>query len=133
MSFCLHESFTSQDDANDAGTVVLRGQPPFYLELSIRSLSSDELRKERVMISDFEWKVSIPEFTFKSVGSYLISLDSIKDESNCEEIQLSLESRSLIVNVAETAAVVPYDARQTYCVGEQLRFQLEGVPPWQVK
>jgi len=36
------------------------------------------------------------------------------------------------VDVAETAAIFPFDSRQDFCVGDVSQFQLEGIPPWTI-
>jgi len=77
--------------------------------------------------------VNVPGYKFSSVGSTLITIDSVQDSSPCSQAELDSLKSSLWVDVAETAAIVPFDRREDYCEGDILSFQLEGTPPWTVR
>ena len=113
--------------------IALSGKPPFYLELSIQSLATGEVHKERVQTNGRRWSVAVKSFKFRNVGAYTVTIDSVLDSSKCSEDSSTHSSRVIIVNVAETAAIVPFDRRTDYCVGDKMRFQLEGIPPWHVR
>lgn len=67
------------------------------------------------------------------MGATLVTIDSVSDSSPCsEKVQLH-QTRSIWVDVAETAAIVPFETKTDYCVGDAVSFQLEGTPPWTVK
>jgi len=62
----------------------------------------------------------------------MLTIDSVRDASSCEREVEAFGINTLFIEVAETAAIVPFERRDEYCVGEMLRFQLEGTPPWQI-
>ncbi|KAJ7170021.1 hypothetical protein C8R46DRAFT_1162713 [Mycena filopes] len=71
-------------------------------------------------------------YEFKSIGPHLVVLESVSDASSCPQAPLDPISASIWVDVAETAAIIPVDRREHYCVGHVSQFQLEGVPPWTI-
>jgi nucleoporin POM152 len=133
LTFCLHENFHPQNREIDAGTIILEGLPPFYVELSLQSLATGEIREDRVQIWESSWKASIPDFKFDTVGTYLLIIKNVFDNSECVEAIDQQPARSLLITVAETAALVPYETKSEFCVGDMLKFQLEGKPPWEIR
>ncbi|KAF8527547.1 hypothetical protein BU17DRAFT_73948 [Hysterangium stoloniferum] len=133
ISFCLNDPFVPRDEYPMDGTIMLHGIPPFTLELSIKNLASSEIYKEVIETSLYEWTVDMPHYNFRTVGPHVITIDSVRDASNCPESDTEMGRRSQWIDVAETAVIVPFDRREDYCVGEALQFQLEGSPPWRVQ
>ncbi|KAH9947096.1 hypothetical protein B0H21DRAFT_778726 [Amylocystis lapponica] len=110
ISYCLNDAFTPHDAAGPDGTLVLEGTAPFYVTLSIRNLATSETYTETREIQDTTWKINIPSYSFHSIGPIW----------------------SVWVDVAETAAIVPFDRREDFCIGDAIQFQLEGTPPWAI-
>jgi len=50
----------------------------------------------------------------------------------CQPSPVESGSQSFRVDVAETAAIVPFERREDFCVGDVLHFQLEGKAPWKI-
>ncbi|KAG8897050.1 hypothetical protein FRB99_008481 [Tulasnella sp. 403] len=132
LSYCVGDSFKPLADHGNHGLVDLKGQPPFTLELSVKNMATGEYAEESVTVNAHEWTVELPSHTFKSIGSSLVTIESIKDSSPCPEVNSQPARRSIYVDVAETAAIVPFERKVDYCVGEPISFQLEGTPPWTV-
>jgi nucleoporin POM152 len=126
LTYCLHDTFRAEDIDSHSGVVKLQGTSPFYLELSLHNLATGEIRKERVQLLQDEWRVELPDYRFDTVGSYMLMIDSVWDGSTCKQDVDALGINSLLIDVAETAAIVPMERREDYCVGDILRFQLEG-------
>jgi len=116
----------------DDSTLVLTGTPPFSVELTIKNLASSEVRTEKFRTSDTEWKLSVPDYRFDTVGPHVITIDAVHDASKCAQAEPDVARRSLWVDVAETAAIIPLERRGDYCVGDVLNFQLEGNAPWRI-
>ncbi|KAF8514743.1 hypothetical protein JB92DRAFT_3082946 [Gautieria morchelliformis] len=133
ISFCLNDQLTPRDDYPLDGTIVLKGIPPFTLDISIKNLASSETYQETIETRLYEWKLDIPSYSFRTVGPHLVTIDAIRDGSKCRQSELDTSRQSQWIDVAETAVIVPFDRREDYCVGEALQFQLEGTPPWKVK
>ncbi|KZV93718.1 hypothetical protein EXIGLDRAFT_767824 [Exidia glandulosa HHB12029] len=137
LSYCLGDALEPLSGSyKDEGTIVLRGTPPFVLDLSIRNLGTSEVQKHTVHVPENEWRLNVPTYNFKAVGQHLVEIEAIRDANGCEHTEAPLGvagGKSAWVDVAETAAIVPYDRRVDYCVGDVLQFQLEGTPPWRVK
>lgn len=132
MSYCLHDTFTSLDASSADGVVVLEGRPPFTLTLTVKNVAASTLETLLVEIPSNIWKVDLPSYTFASVGPHRVTIDSVTDSSNCAPSALDPLKSSVWVDVAETAAIIPFDNRPDVCVGEMTQFQLEGIPPWTV-
>ncbi|KAA1467945.1 hypothetical protein DENSPDRAFT_877716 [Dentipellis sp. KUC8613] len=132
LSFCLHHDFIHQDKTSPDGVVVLEGTPPFELKLSVQSLAENAKHVETVTVMDRVWKMELPSYKFSAVGQHLINIESVRDASHCEETLAEPGARSIWVDVAESAAIVPLDNREHFCVGDTTQFQLQGIPPWKV-
>lgn len=132
ISYCLNDALVPHDAAGPDGLITLEGTPPFHLQLSVRNLATSETYTEMVELHDSSWKLHIPSYTFRSVGPHLVTIESVRDASNCEQTVPDTLHRSIWVDVAETAAIVPFDRREDFCVGDAIQFQLEGTPPWAI-
>ncbi|PIL31435.1 transporter [Ganoderma sinense ZZ0214-1] len=132
LSYCFSDAFTSQDQSYSDGLVILEGTPPFYLQVSVRNLAASETHLETIELWDTQWRVHLPEYTFRSIGPHQVTIESVRDASHCEQVVPDPLFRSVWVDVAETAAIIPFSRREDYCVGDAIPFQLEGTPPWTI-
>ncbi|KAJ6575262.1 hypothetical protein B0H19DRAFT_987302 [Mycena capillaripes] len=132
MAYCLNDAFMAQDPLSLDGLVLFEGTPPFRLGLSIKNYGTSHVETMTVETFESSWKIELPSYDFKSIGPHLVVLESISDASSCPQAPLDPLSSSVWVDVAETAAIIPFDRREHYCVGDVSQFQLEGVPPWTV-
>ncbi|KII93596.1 hypothetical protein PLICRDRAFT_49632 [Plicaturopsis crispa FD-325 SS-3] len=132
LAHCLYDALTPRDVFSADGVVQLEGTPPFVLRISIKNLAASEVRQHAIKVTGRSWRVDLPEYSFMSIGPHVITIDSVEDASGCEQAVLDPGYKSIWVDVAETAAIVPFDRRQDYCVGDVSQFQLEGTPPWTI-
>ncbi|EIN13930.1 hypothetical protein PUNSTDRAFT_140355 [Punctularia strigosozonata HHB-11173 SS5] len=131
MSHCLGDALVPSDAASE-GVIVLEGTPPFIMNLSVHNLAASEISKHTIKIRSKIWKVEIPDYHFNTIGPHRITIDSVQDASHCEQVVLDPSSQSAMVDIVESAAIVPFDRKEHYCVGEVSQFQLEGIPPWTI-
>ncbi|KAJ7631073.1 hypothetical protein FB45DRAFT_979222 [Roridomyces roridus] len=132
MSYCLNDAFVPHDALSLDGVVLFDGAPPFKLDLSIKNFGTSNVEHVQIETSESSWKIDLPAYEFKSIGPHLIVIESVEDASGCPQAPLDPLSSSVWVDVAETAAIIPFDRREHYCVGDVAQFQLEGIPPWTV-
>ncbi|KAI0652414.1 hypothetical protein C8Q79DRAFT_98543 [Trametes meyenii] len=132
LSYCLNDALTAHDYADGNGLVVLEGTPPFQLQVSVRNLAASEVYTETLTLHDAAWRVHLPGYSFRSIGPHQVTIDSVQDASHCEQVAPDPLYRSIWVDVAETAAIIPFSRREDYCVGDVIPFQLEGTPPWTI-
>lgn len=132
IAYCLYDTFTPLDKLSSDALVVLEGTPPFQLELSIKNLAASHVDRQTIEVYDHTWKINLQNYQFKSIGPHLIVIESVADASHCAHAALDPLASSIWVDVAETAAIVPVDRRENFCVGEVAQFQLEGTPPWSI-
>ncbi|THH33416.1 hypothetical protein EUX98_g778 [Antrodiella citrinella] len=132
LSYCMNDVLSPHDAFSQDGLVLLEGTPPFQLKLSIKNLAASEVHYETIQVNEYAWKMDVPSYTLKSIGPHLVTIESISDASHCEQAIPDPLFRSIWADVAETAAIVPFDRREHFCVGEMSQFQLEGTPPWTV-
>lgn len=130
ISYCLNDAFVPLDPLTADGLILLEGTPPFRLQLSIKNLAGSQVDTRTIELSDSAWKIDLPSYEFKSIGPHLVTIESVLDASNCAQAALDPLSSSIWVDIAETAAIVPFDKREDFCVGDVSQFQLEGIPPW---
>lgn len=119
----------------DNAIIVFEGQAPFKLKLGIKNVATSETRYTEVEVEKHEWQVDVPGHTLDTVGPHLVTIESFEDSSPCSTspMEVVLERRTFRIDVAETAAIVPFDRREDWCVGDVLQFQLEGTAPWRVE
>ncbi|KAF8336634.1 uncharacterized protein EI90DRAFT_3046569 [Cantharellus anzutake] len=131
-SVCLNDKFIPKATHGSDGIVILHGQPPFKLDLAIKDLATSSVVTESVEVSSHEWKLELPNYTFKTVGPHIITIESFEDSSQCPPSTVELGPQSFRIDVAETAAILPFERREDFCVGDVLQFQLEGNAPWKI-
>ncbi|KAF8807863.1 hypothetical protein BYT27DRAFT_7139354 [Phlegmacium glaucopus] len=132
MVYCLNDALVPLDTTSSDGFVVLEGTPPFTLLLSIKNLAASHVDTKSIRVPTNVWRLDLPSYTFTSIGPHLISIETVTDSSNCEQAALDPLLRSIWIDVAETAAIIPFERREDICVGEVTQFQLEGIPPWTI-
>lgn len=132
LSYCLHDTLTPRDKSSSDGLILLEGTPPFELKVSVRNLAAGETHTETIELEKPTWKLNLPSYAFKSVGKHYVTIESVRDASHCEQTVPDPHERSIWVDVAESAAIVPFDRREHFCVGDVAQFQLEGIPPWTI-
>lgn len=131
--YCLNDPFTPLDLLSSDGTIIFEGTPPFKLRLIIKNVASSLVDTRTIETYNMIWKIDLPSYTFQAVGPHLILIDSVSDASGCDHASLDPLESTVWVDVAETAAILPFDRREDYCVGDVAQFQLEGIPPWSIK
>ena len=132
MVYCLNDALVPLDTTSSDGFIVLEGSPPFTLLLSIKNLAASHVDTKTIQVPTNIWRLDLPSYTFASIGPHLISIETVTDSSNCEQAALDPLLRSIWIDVAETAAIIPFERREDICVGEVTQFQLEGIPPWTI-
>lgn len=132
ITYCLNDALTPHDSYNGDGAIIFSGAPPFRVALSIRNLAASEVHHETVVLNEPAWKLNVPSYTFKSIGPHVVTIESVQDASGCEQAASDPHFRNIWLDVAETAAIVPFDRKEHFCVGDVARFQLEGTPPWTI-
>ena len=132
MAYCLNDAFVPQDTPSMGGLVELEGTPPFVLDVSIKNPAASHFEIRTIELSEKLWGFDLPSYIFKAIGPHLVTIQSVQDASHCAPAPLDPLAKSIWVDVAESAAIVPYDRREHYCVGDISLFQLEGTPPWTV-
>lgn len=132
MTYCLNDAFVPLEPLSTDGVVLFDGTPPFILQLTIKDLAASQVHTKTVEILEHTWKIDLPSYGFKSIGPHLVTIDSVSDASNCAQAALDPLLSSIWVDVAETAAIIPFDRREDFCIGDVSQFQLEGIPPWTI-
>ncbi|KZT74944.1 hypothetical protein DAEQUDRAFT_659210 [Daedalea quercina L-15889] len=132
LAYCLNDVLRPQDNSNQDGVVILEGTAPFTIDLSIRNLATSNIHREVLRLDEKTWKLNVPRYTFNSIGPHIVTIESVQDASHCEQAVPDPLYRSIWVDVAEAAAIVPFDRREDFCVGDVTQFQLEGTPAWTI-
>lgn len=132
LQYCMNDNLVPLDAYSDDGTIVLQGTAPFTLVLSIKNIAASHVDKHTVQVPTNIWRLDLPEYAFSTVGAHLVSIETVADSSSCEQAALDPLLKSIWVDVAETAAIVPFEKREDICVGDITQFQLEGIPPWSI-
>jgi len=120
------------DSSSQDGLVGLEGSPPFYLVLSIKNIAASQVDRRMIQVPTNNWRLDLLSYTFSTIGPHLVSIETVTDSSGCEQAALDPLHRSIWVDVAETAAIIPIEKGEDICVGDVTQFQLEGIPPWTI-
>lgn len=132
MTYCQNDALTPLDPSSNDGILLFEGTPPFTLTLTVKDIAASHTEAQTIEVHDQIWKLSLPSYRFKSIGPYLVTIESVTDASKCAQSALDPMFSSIWIDVAETAAIIPFEKRENICVGDVAQFQLEGIPPWTV-
>ncbi|KAF9270637.1 hypothetical protein L218DRAFT_849562 [Marasmius fiardii PR-910] len=132
LAYCLNDHFVPLDRMSTDGVIAFAGRPPFQLQLSIKNLAASTVDHTLMEVHEHSWKIELESYQFLSIGPHLVVIESVLDASGCPHATLDPLASSIWVDVSETAAIVPFDRREDYCVGDVAQFQLEGTPPWSI-
>jgi len=132
MTYCLNDVLVPLDPSSQDGYLVLEGTPPFSVVLSIKNIGASHVDKRTIQVPTNTWRLDLPTYSFSSIGPHLVSIETVMDSSSCEQAALDPLLKSIWVDVAETAAIIPFERREDICVGDITQFQLEGIPPWTI-
>jgi nucleoporin POM152 len=67
------------------------------------------------------------------IGRYEVSIVSMSDISDCEQMIYETDRLSTTVEVVESARIVPVSQNKDLCVGDTLDFLLQGKAPWTIE
>jgi len=132
LQYCLNDALVPLDSSQQDGTIVFEGSPPFTLTLSIKNIAASHINKQTITVPTNMWRLNLPSYSFTSIGPHLVTLETVTDSSGCEQAALDPLHRSIWIDIAETAAIIPFEKREDICVGDVTQFQLEGIPPWSI-
>lgn len=132
LQYCLNDALVSLDSSSQDGTIIFEGSPPFILTLSIKNIAVSHVDKRTITVPTNTWRLNLPSYSFTSIGPHLVTIDMVTDSSGCEQAALDPLHRSIWIDIAETAAIIPFEKREDICVGDVTQFQLEGIPPWTI-
>jgi nucleoporin POM152 len=128
LQYCLNDPLVALDSSSQDGLVGLEGSPPFSLVLSIKNIAASQVDKRMIQVPTNNWRLDLPSYIFTAIGPHLVSIETVTDSSGCEQAALDPLHRSIWVDVAETAAIIPIEKGEDICVGDVTQFQLEGIP-----
>ncbi|KAF9486443.1 hypothetical protein BDN70DRAFT_869985 [Pholiota conissans] len=132
LGYCLHDALVPLDSTPSDGVVQLAGVPPFTIMIAIKNIAASHVETRTIVVPTNTWRLDIPTYTFNAVGAHLLSIEKVTDASGCEQAALDPMLRTIWIDVAETASIVPFERREDICVGDRTQFQLEGIPPWTI-
>lgn len=110
----------------------LHGKTPFKLEVSVRRPASSLVKTFELDIDSSEWNLDLP-YIVKEVGRYEIQIIGLKDSSGCDWVVGDHDVLTTVVEVVESARIVPVSNEVDLCVGDTLDFLLQGKAPWTVE
>lgn len=125
-SICLDSHIVS--DAK----IKLVGKAPFNLGLSVRRPGSSRLETYDITVKGHEWTLDLP-YEARDVGRHEVAITSFRDSSRCEWDRRQGDVLSTIVEVVESARIVPVNSVKDLCVGDTLDFLLQGKAPWTIE
>lgn len=112
--------------------VQLSGKAPFTIDLAVRKPASSRIDTFTVDVSGHEWTLDLP-YEVKDVGRYEVTITSVKDSSGCDWQLGEKDALSTLVEVVESARIVPVSQEKDLCVGDTLDFLLQGKAPWTIE
>ncbi|EEA19753.1 hypothetical protein TMatcc_009898 [Talaromyces marneffei ATCC 18224] len=125
-AFCKEDS-----DGDELIPIVLEGQPPFYLDISIKHHSSAKPEVVPVgPIHSHKHKLPIPRRHLE-LGQHVVSIHRVGDSLGCQRT-FEKDLSSVRVAVSDVPTIIPLESQTDYCVGERLSFSLSGHAPFDV-
>ena len=112
--------------------VQLSGKAPFAVELSVRKPASSKVDTFTVDVGGHEWTLDLP-YEVKDVGRYEVTITGVKDSSGCDWQLNEKDALSTLVEVVESARIVPVSQEKDLCAGDTLDFLLQGKAPWTIE
>ncbi|KAF7968974.1 hypothetical protein HWV62_28777 [Athelia sp. TMB] len=101
ISYCLNDALVPRDASTQDGSIEFQGTPPFEVQLSIKNLAASKVHTETIKVAGRTWTMSLPSYTFESIGPQLITIESVQDASHCEQATLDPAHRSIWVDRSE--------------------------------
>jgi nucleoporin POM152 len=130
LTYCLNDAFTK---ARHSAQVEFMGQPPFSIRLDIKNVRKAISEIHEVNdIHQRKWSPEIPSFIFANPGTYTVTIAYVTDASGCEWEPPLIHDR-LQIEVVEPAAIKAVHERTDYCVGDTMRYILQGALTGQVE
>lgn len=133
-SYCLGDELKPRPHAHNP-VVELHGTAPWELELEVVEEGGSSARHIRVPgIYESEWEVNLSPLRLHTFGTHKLSIAGVHDASDCvaSDDDTHAHARSTLIDVAESATVVPLTRLEDVCVGDSMDFQLGGSAPWVV-
>ncbi|KAH8688889.1 putative nuclear envelope pore membrane protein [Talaromyces proteolyticus] len=125
-AFCKEDS-----DGDELIPIVLEGQPPFYLDISIKHHSSSKPEIVSVgPIKTNKHRLPIPRRHLE-LGQHVVSIHRVGDSRGCQRT-FDRDLSSVRVAVSDVPTIIPLESQSDYCVGERLSFSLSGHAPFEV-
>ncbi|KIR32535.1 hypothetical protein I352_04960 [Cryptococcus deuterogattii MMRL2647] len=112
--------------------ILLKGQGPWILSLSVRKPASTSITTHSVTVTHPEWTVSLRQ-VLTDIGRYEVAITKVEDVSGCEWVSGETDELRSVVEVVESARIVPVDEKEDLCVGDSLDFLLQGKAPWTIE
>jgi nucleoporin POM152 len=113
--------------------IRLEGKAPFTINLAIKKPASSRVISQTIQTDSHEWTLDIPSYTVTDIGRHEIIISSITDSSGCDQVIHDSDKLSTIIEVVESARIVPVSQVTDLCVGDTLDFLLQGKSPWTIE
>ncbi|TIB58503.1 hypothetical protein E3P78_03893 [Wallemia ichthyophaga] len=139
-SYCLGDVLAPREHATHpthTPLIELHGTAPWVLDLEVVEEGGAHAR--RVSVRDIReplWALDLSPLRLLAFGAHRISIVGVHDASACVADggeESSAHRRSTLIDVAESATVVPRARAEDVCVGDSMDFQLGGSAPWVVR
>jgi nucleoporin POM152 len=112
--------------------IRLEGKAPFTINLAVRKPASSKVESHTVVAKSNEWTLDLP-LAVTEIGRYEVSIVSMSDISDCEQVVHETDRLSTTVEVVESARIVSVSQTKDLCVGDTLDFLLQGKAPWTIE
>lgn len=121
-------------DSTISGDAKIRmtGKAPWTIKLAVRAQASTRVSDYSVTSDEAEWTLDLPYQT-TAIGRHEISIVGLSDASGCEWETHPQDQLSTVIEVVESARIVPVTQVQDVCVGDRLDFLLQGKAPWVIE
>lgn len=111
----------------------LRGEGPFTITFSIYHESTsrtDHITLDNVDVNSFPY---YRLYEGLKLGKHAITMESIIDGNGCANEFANSHENSIYVSITDVPKIHLLDADTDYCVGDYVSYQLNGVPPFNIR
>jgi nucleoporin POM152 len=113
--------------------VRTQGKAPFSVTFSVRKPASASTSLYTLSLDSPEWTLDLPQHLLSEIGRHEVTIAAMSDASGCKWEVNELDRLSTVVEVVESARIVPVNQDEDLCVGDRLDFLLQGKAPWSIE
>lgn len=120
-----------EDHTVDPIALTFTGKAPFSVELTVHHEATGKY--EKVSLEGIKEKKHFLRDVYQGLGlgKHTVTLNSVSDANGCGR-KINKADERVQISVSDVPSVAEINSKTDYCVGERIKFNLNGVAPFEV-